>query len=820
MIQTETRKTSARNRRDEAPQDLRPIPPDELLSEKTAITKRLNRLAWDIFGLLLVAAGLIALLGVFGMSRGSSLNTFVQLLRRFFGIGRFLLPMAVIATGWLILVWRKDPGTQMPVGKVVMVELGILSFLGAASVFYGDTIEMVESGQSAGGIVGWGIGQPLNSVLGWVAAGLILVFFTFLLIMAGMNGFGAVERWALTQAGEPITVEIPENFQAPIPSSLLVNSPVPSMGLNSNVMVKKGTTEAETVIKVQGPKEQLGLPLKYKLGGKLNRLDEQRTKNPGPAKRSTELPPLSLLDEEKVTVANQATINMTAGLIEKSLADFGIPAKVVGYRVGPAVTQYAVEPGFMDKANSEEKQKVRISQILALNKDLALALKAERLRIEAPVPGKSYVGIEVPNAIHEVVHLRPVLESEAFTRSNSPLTVPLGRDVSGQPLVSDLSSMPHLLIAGTTNSGKSICIAAITTSLIMNNQPDDLKLVMIDPKMVELSRFNGIPHLLGQVETNIERIQSVLRWATSEMDYRYKLLEAQHSRNLDSYNTRMEHSGGNKLPRIVILIDELADLMMTAPEVTETSLVRLAQKARAVGIHLVVATQRPSTDVVTGVIKANFPTRIAFTVASMVDSRVILDTPGAETLLGKGDMLFLHPEIGTPQRAQGVLVSDKELEKVMNWWKEHNSAVNQMLPMVVEEPKPVQVVEHEEEVRVAQKPAEWVEEVTPVYQEELQAEPQFVPEPVEDEEAPWETTVRAVEEGSGDEVLIRQATALVRREKRASASYLQRQLRIGYPKAAWLVDQLEARGVLGAAQGGGKEREILPETQDPTIEAA
>ena len=820
MIQTETRKASSRNRREDAPQDLRPIPPDELINEKSAITKRVSRLVWDIFGLLLVVAGLIALLGVFGISRGSSLNSFVQLLRRFFGIGRFVLPMAVIATGWLILVWRKDPGTQMHVGKVVMIELGILSFLGAASVFYGDTIEMVESGQSAGGIVGWGIGQPLNSVLGWVAAGLILVLFTFLLIMAGMNGFGAVERWALTQAGEPITVEIPEDFQAPIPSSLLANSPAPSRRLNSNSMVTKNVTDAEMVIKIQKPKEQLGLPLKYKLGGKFNRLDEPKAKNLGPAKRSNELPPLSLLDEEKVTVANQATINMTAGLIERTLADFGIPAKVVGFRVGPAVTQYAVEPGFMDKANSEEKQKVRISQISALNKDLALALKAERLRIEAPVPGKSYVGIEVPNAIHEVVHLRPMLESEAFTRTNSPLAVPLGRDVSGQPLVSDLASMPHLLIAGTTNSGKSICITSITTSLIMNNQPEDLKLVMIDPKMVELSRFNGIPHLLGQVETNIERIQSVLRWATSEMDYRYKLLEAQHSRNLDSYNTRMEHSGGNKLPRIVILIDELADLMMTAPEVTEISLVRLAQKARAVGMHLVVATQRPSTDVVTGIIKANFPTRIAFTVASMVDSRVILDTPGAETLLGKGDMLFLHPEIGIPQRAQGVLVSDKELEKVMNWWKEHNSSVNQMLPMVVEDPKPVQIAEPKEEVKLAHKPAEWVEEVTPVYQEELQAEPQYVPEPVEDEEAPWETTVRAIEEGTGDEVLIRQGTTLVRREKRASASYLQRQLRIGYPKAAWLVDQLEARGVLGPAQGGGKERAILPELQDPSTEAA
>lgn len=281
------------------------------------------------------------------------------------------------------------------------------------------------------------------------------------------------------------------------------------------------------------------------------------------------------------------------------------------------------------------------------------------------------MGVEVPNTVHTIVKLKPILESENFTRVNSPLALPLGRDVSGQPLVSDLATMPHLLIAGTTNSGKSICIAAMTTCLVMNNKPEDLKLVMIDPKMVELNRFNGLPHLLGQVETDVERIMAVLRWAVTEMDYRYKLLESAHARNLDSYNTKMERSGQSKLPRVVIMIDELADLMMSAPEQTEAALVRLAQKSRAVGIHLVVATQRPSTDVVTGIIKANFPTRIAFTVASSVDSRVILDANGAETLLGKGDMLFLHPEIGISQRSQGVLVSDQELERVIRWWQEH-----------------------------------------------------------------------------------------------------------------------------------------------------
>ena len=276
-----------------------------------------------------------------------------------------------------------------------------------------------------------------------------------------------------------------------------------------------------------------------------------------PLERSKDLPPLSLLEDEKPIIANQATIFTDTAITEKTLQDFGIPAKVVGYRVGPSVTQYAVEPGYIEKgANEEERQKVRIAQISSLSKDLALALKAERLRIEAPVPGKSYVGIEIPNAVHTIVRLRPILESENFTRINSPLAIPLGRDVSGQPLVSDLTTMPHLLIAGATNSGKSICIAAITTCLVMNNTPEDLRLVMIDPKMVELTRFNGLPHLLGPVETDVERIKKVLQWAVGEMESRYKLLEAVHARNLDSYNTKMQHASQPKLPRLVILVDE------------------------------------------------------------------------------------------------------------------------------------------------------------------------------------------------------------------------------------------------------------------------
>ncbi|MEN6480721.1 MAG: DNA translocase FtsK, partial [Anaerolineaceae bacterium] len=421
--------------------------------------------------------------------------------------------------------------------------------------------------------------------------------------------------------------------------------------------------------------------------------------------------------------------------------------------------QFAVEPGFVEKMGPDGqviRQKVRVSQISSLARDLALALSAERLRIEAPVPGRSYVGIEVPNPEGKIVRLRPILESESFLRLGSSLGIALGQDVSGNSVIADLARMPHMLIAGTTGSGKSVCVAAITTCLVMNNSPKDLKLAMLDPKMVELVRFNGLPHLLGKVETSIERMLGVLHWAIAEMDTRYRLLEEAHARDLDSYNKKMERKKLPTLPKIVILIDELADLMMSAPDQTESSLVRLAQMARATGIHLVVATQRPSTDVVTGLIKANFPARIAFTVASSIDSRVILDSNGAETLLGKGDMLFLNPEIGTPQRAQGVMITDREVESVITYWQDKQEK--------------------------------------------------------EKEDAPWEELLSVSAEDSDD--MLNQAIELVRKSQRASASLLQRRLRIGYPRAARLLDQLEDMGIVGPSQGGGRDREVMIDIED------
>jgi S-DNA-T family DNA segregation ATPase FtsK/SpoIIIE len=354
-----------------------------------------------------------------------------------------------------------------------------------------------------------------------------------------------------------------------------------------------------------------------------------------------------------------------------------------------------------------------------------------------------------------MVRLRSILETEAFYKIGSPLAMALGRDVSGLPVVADLCTMPHLLIAGTTGSGKSVCIAAITACLVMNNTPADLRLVMIDPKMVELVRFNGLPHMYGKVETDIQRILGVLRWVVLEMDRRYKLLEEMHARNIDSYNRKARrHKSVEPLPRIVVMLDELADLMMTAPDQTEPMLIRLAQLARATGIHLVVATQRPSTDVVTGLIKANFPARISFAVASSVDSRVILDTGGAESLLGHGDMLFMPPEIAAPVRVQGVMVSDTEVDKIILYWQTVHPSDANAIP-------------------------------------------------------PWEETLKEDAVMADRDELVKKAIDMLQGEKHASASMLQRRLRIGYPRAARLMDELEEMGVVGPAQTGGREREVL-----------
>ncbi|MBW6465230.1 MAG: hypothetical protein K0B06_01840 [Brevefilum sp.] len=706
--------------------------------------KRFISYGWDLSGILLFTGALIMLLGILGVTLGALITPLVAFLTRWFGFGRFLVVITMIVVSLQFLRWRKQPVENINLGRILAIEISGFILLGLLSIINGGSVARVEAGQDAGGIVGWGIAEIFRITVGPTAGFITLFILLIISLVAAFRIVPWLEKLVQLRVSQmPIEVDRAGEAVSPKPVTGVVSAPI----------------EDHQKPEVP-PKKSNWLPPEYRKS--FNTPDIADETPDRAVERSNDLPPLDLLLKGESFKPDKRAINLTAGLIEKTLDEFGIPAKVVGFRSGPTVTQFAVEPGYIDKSD-DDRQKIRVSQISSLQRDLALALSAERLRIEAPVPGKSYVGIEIPNPNSTDVQLRPLIESEAFLRVNSPLALTLGRDVSGRPVVSDLATMPHLLIAGTTGSGKSVCITAITMCLVMNNTPEDVKVAMIDPKRVELMRFNGLPHLMGTVETEIERILGVLRWATTEMDFRYKLLEKARSRNIDAYNKKLEHQNKPKLPKIVILIDELADLMISAPDETEHAIIRLAQKSRAVGIHLILATQRPSTDVVTGLIKANFPTRISFAVASSVDSRVILDTGGAETLLGKGDMLFMHPEIGLPLRAQGVIVTDKELNRVIRWWQKKADG------------KQVQALDRYDDA----------------------------------ESPPWEDKVGEEDANNEDDLLVEEAIKLIKAEGHASASFFQRQLRVGYPRAARLVDQLVEMGILGPSQGGGREREIL-----------
>jgi S-DNA-T family DNA segregation ATPase FtsK/SpoIIIE len=487
-----------------------------------------------------------------------------------------------------------------------------------------------------------------------------------------------------------------------------------------------------------------------------------------PLKRDPSLPALSLLRDVEINLPDETEINTNVVLIENTLLEFDIDVDVVDVKVGPTVTQFAVQPfkEISGKDGDSVQGRTRISKIASLQSDLALSLSAKRLRMETPVPGHSYIGIEVPNRRPSIVALRSVYESKSYqdqaAKKKSPLFIPLGRGVDGAPLGVDLSTMPHLLIAGTTGSGKSVCIAAMATALVLDNTPDLIKLIMLDPKMVELSRFNGLPHLLGPVETDLERIIGVLRWCTREMDRRYKLLEEHAARNIEIFNSRLGRRRKDEyLPYIVILVDEIGDLMLTKPEETEKTITRLAQMARAVGMHLVVATQRPSVDVITGLIKANFPSRISFAVASGVDSRVILDSVGAEQLMGRGDMLYQAADSPFPRRLQGCFVSDDEVRNVVDYWRRWQ----------------------EQEVEAGRAEAILI--------------------------GPWERGLTRREFLAETDPMLEQAISLVVEAGEASASLIQRRLGVGYPRAARIMDLLEELGVIGEAKGGGRNREVL-----------
>ena len=468
-----------------------------------------------------------------------------------------------------------------------------------------------------------------------------------------------------------------------------------------------------------------------------------------------EYPPIELLSkpDKKKLKGGAKALTDTATKLQKTLYSFGVSAKVENVSVGPAITRYELKPA----------EGVRVSKIANLADDIALNLAAETIRIEAPIPGKQAVGIEVPNKEKEAVHLREVLESEEFQNNKSKLTVALGKDVAGNIQLADIAKMPHVLIAGSTGSGKSVCINTIISSIIYNAKPSEVKMVMVDPKVVELSVYNGIPHLLIPVVTDPKKAAGALAWAVQEMDNRYNLFAAKGVRDIKGYNKAIEkEEGQGTLPQIVIIVDELADLMMVAAKDVEEAICRLAQKARAAGMHLVIATQRPSVDVITGLIKANVPSRIAFAVSSQVDSRTILDSVGAEKLLGKGDMLFFPTGFPKPVRVQGAFVSDEEVEKIVGFVKQNGTA-------------------------------NYSEDILETIENNNKTEKELMQEQAEDDET--------------DPFLMDAIDAVVE-QGTASTSFIQRRFKVGYARAGRIIDQMEERGIISGYQGS-KPREVL-----------
>lgn len=471
-------------------------------------------------------------------------------------------------------------------------------------------------------------------------------------------------------------------------------------------------------------------------------------------------PPISIFDNTPGAKADRGNVTKNAGIIEQTLESFGITARVADVNESPSVTQYAIEVALGTK----------LTKVVSLSNDLAMALAAPggQIRVEAPIPGRSLVGIEVPNHSLEVVPIRRILESEAMKNARNKICVPLGLDVAGLPKIADIGKMPHVLIAGQTGSGKSVCINSWIATLLFRASPDELRLIMVDPKRVELTPYSGIPHLLTPVIVEPEKVVSALKWAVSEMERRYKIFTEVGAKNIEGFNNT---SGIQSLPYIVIFIDELADIMLFSPAEVEDNICRLAQMARATGIHLVLATQRPSVNIITGLIKANIPTRLAFAVASMMDSRVILDSPGAEKLLGRGDMLYIPPEQAKPSRVQGCFVSDKEITRLVDFLKTQ---------------------------RVGE------------YNDEILKQPVKSPSSM--------SPNMNVVDGENHDALFSQAVELTRNSGKASASFFQRHLRVGYARAASILDEMEKAGIIGPVNGA-KAREILiPHTTPSDIE--
>jgi len=701
----------------------------------------------DVIGVGLAVVGLLTLLSLISAKRSALTGGLIHFLGLIFGWGIYILPVGLIAIGlWLVLRNFENIPT-FSIERVVGV---ILLYLWLLTLMHAMIAVPELAKQSAlDGVGGGYIGSLFERAL-WLGlgpAGALIAMFAWVLI--GLTMALDIPIRDLFKWVRPLVNHIREELAN---HAQTLDSDSEALDVQANGYTPMHRPPVAVRVPQDG-KTPVGIPT---------------TTSSGQPTIEWGLPSIKdILDEGNAAEVNEEFIHQRARLIEETLASFGAPSQVVEINRGPTITQFGVEPLFVETRSG--RTRVRVNKISALADDLALALSAPRIRIQAPVPGRGFVGIEVPNEEMTLVALHDILESEPFKRKRTALSFALGRDVAGLPQIATLDNMPHLLIAGATGSGKSVCVNAILTSFLLHNTPNELRLVLIDPKRVELTNYNGIPHLLAPVIVEVDRVVGALQWMTREMDKRYHTFAKIGARNISDYNTRMQLQGGKKLPSLVIVIDELADLMMIAPDETERTITRLAQLARATGIHMILATQRPSVDVVTGLIKANFPARIAFAVASNTDSRVILDQPGAERLLGRGDMLYQAPDAPAPVRLQGVFVSDSEIQRLVDFWRAQLGVPSPYATAgaPVDAPLPQGV---------------------PLKQQELFEEMK--------------------QEEKGDPVYD-EAVNLVRQQGRCSVSMLQRKLRIGYTRAARLVDVMEERGIVSEPRGGTGIRDVL-----------
>jgi len=701
----------------------------------------------DVVGSIMAVVGIAAALLLFSAQRSAPIESAISVLTRTFGWGMYILPFGLVVMGiWLIFrrIEKLPPLTLERATGIIVLFLWLLvtmHFIIAAPA----RAEEAAMNGDGGGYIGSTFERFLFTYFGMWGSIVWLIAWLFIAVTMTFD----IEIQEMFKWVRPLAAFLRQRIAEILSKPVRVSPEDAEVAANGYTPLHR----PEPVVEESPVTEATVAPV--------------TTVRPAEAVIEWKLPDVkNILESGSAPEVNEEFIQQRARLIQETLASFGAPVQVVEINRGPAITQFGVEPLFVETRSG--RTKVRVNKIASLADDLALALAAPRIRIQAPVPGHSYVGIEVPNDEMTLVALRDIVENENFQRNTNPMKFALGRDVTGHPVSTTLENMPHLLIAGTTGSGKSVCVNSILTCMLLHNTPDELKLILVDPKRVELTGYNGIPHLLSPVVVEVERVIGALQWMTREMDRRYHLFAQVGSRNINDYNAKMKLQNGKKLPLLVIVIDELADLMMISPTETEQTITRLAQLSRATGIHMILATQRPSVDVVTGLIKANFPARIAFAVASNTDSRVILDQPGAERLLGRGDMLFQAPDAPAPVRLQGVFVSDREITNLVDFWRAQLGGGSPY--------------------GAPSMPSDMPRSDAPLKQTAM-----FDMEPEETNVDP----------------LLAEAIDLVRKEGRASVSMLQRRLRIGYTRAARLVDVMEDRGIVGPPEGGTQMRQIL-----------